>query len=136
MTTLRALGRLRITQATRLRESRSGLRLLDSVAAAAGVLAVRAGDAAHGILRERGGDGAEAEEGGKGKCEREFHDPAPLVQGIAGENGFAALRDKLCFAHPTRKSARNSKFEPLAPRAAGILVYNSYDDAQSSCDPA
>jgi hypothetical protein len=118
VTTLRALGRLRITQATRLQ---SGLRLLDSVAAAAGVLAVRAGDAAHGILRERGGDGAEAEEGGKGKGEREFHDPAPLVQGIAWENGFAALRDKLCFAHPKRKSARTASSNHLRQELRAFL---------------
>jgi hypothetical protein len=97
----------------------------DLVAAAVGVPAVRVGDAAHGILRERGGDCAEAEEGSERKCEREFHDPSPLVQGIAGENGFAALRDKFDGPHSASQSRENSKFPLIAPKTAHIVTHNS-----------
>src|SRR5437588_5674079 len=64
------------------------------VAAGAGIPAARAGDATHGILRKRGGDCAEAEEGSERKCEREFHDPSPLVQGIMIASGRIAPRNK------------------------------------------
>jgi hypothetical protein len=56
--------------------------------AGAGVATTRIGNAAHGVLSERCGDRAEAEEGSECKCEREFHDPAPLV-GIARKNWLA-----------------------------------------------
>jgi hypothetical protein len=58
------------------------------------VPAIRVGDAAHGILREGGGDCAEPKEGSERQCEREFHDPTPLVQGITMEDGHIASRDK------------------------------------------
>jgi hypothetical protein len=55
---------------------------------------IRVRDAAHGILREGGGNCAEAEEGSERQCERKFHDPSPLVQGITMEDGRIASRDK------------------------------------------
>jgi hypothetical protein len=107
-----APGRPAISQAARLLRSQSDLLMyLVSVAAGAGVPAVRAGDATHGILRRRGRDCAEAEEGSERKCEREFHDPTPLVQGIDSGNGHAALRDKFSSRASACLIARNSKAE-------------------------
>jgi hypothetical protein len=108
-----------------LKRSRRDLANSDLVAAGAAVPAIRAGDAAHGVLCRGGGNGAEAEEGSECKCEREFHDPSPLVQGIAGENGFAALRDKFHGPHCASQRRENSKFPLIAPKAADIVTYNS-----------
>jgi hypothetical protein len=70
--------------------------------AGAGVATTRIGDAAHGVLSERCGDRAEAEEGSECKCEREFHDPAPLVEdrkeklACKKTNGLAGKRKQAC----------------------------------------
>jgi hypothetical protein len=84
--------------------------LVSILIAGAAVPAVRVGDAAHGVLRKRRGNCAEAKEGRERKCEREFHDPSPLVQGIATGDGHAALRNKLLSRALRYLIARNGKF--------------------------
>jgi hypothetical protein len=101
-----------------------------SVAAGAGVAATRVGDAAHGILRESGGDCAEAEEGSKRECEREFHDPSPLVQGITIEDGPVASRGKPSHVRSIVEAPTNrykaASFDQFRQNRQSSAAYNPH----------